>query len=128
MLRLNDFSKEFTNDATDIRGRNVIDRDGQDIGQISAMFVDAFQRKIRFIGVNAEESPVRVWLIPVDAVTQVEKARITIALPRQQVLDSPEFDLDARVPSEEDWIRLYDHYGYVPHWLDANIFPGYPSE
>lgn len=52
MIELKDFSREFTNDALDIRGRGVVDCAGALIGRVNSGYVDAFQRKVRFIGVG----------------------------------------------------------------------------
>lgn len=45
MIELKDFSREFTNDALDIRGRGVVDCAGALIGRVNSGYVDAFQRK-----------------------------------------------------------------------------------
>lgn len=127
MIELNDFSKEFTNDALDIRDRQVLDRDAQLIGRVNSMFVDDFQRKLRFVGVEVEGVKESRVLIPVDAIIHVDKDRIQIEQPRSRVLDSPPPDQGSSAPPEEYWVRLYDHYGYSPHWMAGNIFPGYRS-
>ncbi len=123
MIELNDFSRAFTHDALDIRGRQVVDCDGHEIGRVNTMFVDEFQRKVRFIGLEGAEGTGRV-LIPVDAITQLDANRIVIEQTRGRVLDSPEY---RPVPAEDYWVRLYGHYGYAPHWAADNIFPGYPA-
>jgi PRC-barrel domain len=127
MIQLNDFSREFTNDALDIRDRQVVDRDQQVIGRVDSMFVDDFQRKVRFLGVELEGDADSRVMIPVDAILQVDKNRLLIDQPRRRVLDSPSPDQETATPSEEYWVRVYDHYGYSPHWTAGNVFPGYPS-
>lgn len=81
----------------------------------------AFHRR----GVQGSEA--RSALIPVDAITQLDQARILIEQTRGRVLDSPAPDLENPAPSEEYWLRLYDHYGYSLHWAEGTVFPGYPS-
>jgi PRC-barrel domain len=127
MIQLHDFSREFTNDALDIRDRQVVDRDQQVIGRVDSMFVDDFQRKVRFLGVELEGVADSHVMIPVDAIVQVDKNRLRIEQPRHRVLDSPPPDQESPTLSEEYWVRLYDHYGYSPHWTAGNTFPGYPS-
>ena len=127
MIELNDFSREFTNDALDITGRQVVDCDGHEVGCVDSMFVDAFQRKVRFVGLKVADGTYRA-LIPVDAITQLDANRIVIEQTRGRVLDSPEYGPEAAsAPREEYWVRLCEHYGYRPHWAADNIFPGYPD-
>ncbi len=81
LIRFSDSDLEFNPSEEDIRGRKVIDREGHEVGEISDLFVDDQERKIRllevssggFLGLGA-----RRFLIPANAVMQVSEDAIVI--------------------------------------------------
>ncbi len=103
----------------DIRGLDVHDRDGNQIGTIEDLYVDRYERKVRFLDVGAGGS-LRIgekhFMIPVEAVTGVGEGGVSIEQDTEKVKGSPPFDTDV-VPPTTDYQRdVYGYYGYTPIW------------
>jgi sporulation protein YlmC with PRC-barrel domain len=103
----------------DVRGLDVYDRDGKEIGSVEDLYIDTEERKIRFLGVGAGgflRIGEKHFMIPVEAVTDVGEYGVTIEHGREKVTESPPFDIDV-VPPTTDYQRdIYDYYGYAPAW------------
>jgi sporulation protein YlmC with PRC-barrel domain len=106
----------------DVRGRTVVDSNGDEVGDVDDLLIDEQEEKVRllevgsggFLGIGEKKR-----LIPVDAVTGIDE-QVHIDLSRQAVAGSPEYD--PQLVHESEYYRsLYGHYGYTPYWG-----PGYP--
>jgi sporulation protein YlmC with PRC-barrel domain len=113
--------------AEDVRGRPVVDRKGDDIGDVDDLLIDEQDRKVRmlqvgsggFLGIGEKKR-----LIPVDAVTAIDD-KVHIDTSREQVAGSPEYDPELQHESEF-YGSLYGHYGYTPYWGAGYAQPPYP--
>ena len=103
----------------DIRGLHVLDRDGDDIGEVDELLVDEQETKVRFIevgsggflGIGTEKR-----LIPVDAITQVGDD-VRVDTTKRAVAASPAYDPEVVRQSGLDYYGgLYGYYGYGPFW------------
>jgi sporulation protein YlmC with PRC-barrel domain len=113
--------------AEDVRGRVVVDRDGEEIGEVKSLLIDESEAKVRFLevesggllGVGGEER-----LLPVDAVTRVDEDAVHVDQTRERVHEAPRYD-----PELEDATAyltgLYGYYGYVPFWTVGHPRPPY---
>lgn len=125
-LRDTELTVSLTSD--DVRGRTVVDCDGEEIGKVDALYVDESERKVRFLqlksggflGIGA-----RKLLIPVDAVVKVEAERVQIATKGERVAGAPEYDPDL-VKESEYYARIYEYYGYHPYWTAGYTYPVLP--
>ena len=127
LLRLRDTDLTVTPDA-DVRGRDVIDRHGEDIGHVDDLLVDAEHERVRFLQVAAGGFlglGERKFLIPVDAVTEVEGDRVRVDQARERVIDAPRYDPEV-VSEREYWGDLYGYYGYTPFWAPGYAAPAHP--
>lgn len=106
----------------DVRGRPVVDRNGDEIGDVDDLLIDEQEQKVRllqvgsggFLGIGKTKR-----LIPVDAVTGIDD-KVHIDTTRDDVAGSPEYDPEL-VHESEYYEGLYGYYGYAPYWG-----PGYP--
>lgn len=119
LVRLSDSTFRLQEPEQDIRGLDVYDRDGDQIGSVEDLYVDTEERKVRFLDVVAGGFlglGEKHLLIPLEAVTDHDGDRVNINRHREQVLGSPSFD--ANVAPTTDYQRgLYDYYGYpYPGW------------
>ncbi len=115
LIRLSDSEFILEDRAQDIRGLDVYDAGGQEIGTVEGLYVDEEEREVRFLDVAAggflglgEKS----FLVPVEAVREVNEEGVVVDQSREKVVDSPPFDTNV-VPQAGHQRELYDYYGYA---------------
>jgi sporulation protein YlmC with PRC-barrel domain len=114
--------------ATDVRGRKVVDKAGEEIGSIDDLMIDDDELKIRFLRVvsggfiGIGET---MFLIPVDAVMQVTHDAVQIDQTREHVAGGPGYDPEL-VTNETYWNNVYSYYGYRPYWTPGYRYPTDP--
>jgi sporulation protein YlmC with PRC-barrel domain len=77
-----------------ILGRKVVDQSGQDVGKVDDLFVDANERRARFIAVKSGDMlglGGKTVLVPVDAITSAGDP-VTINASRERILGGPQVD------------------------------------
>lgn len=119
LVKLGDSELRLGAPEQDVRGLDVYDREGNEIGTIEDLYADTEERKVRFLDVGAGGFlgiGERRFLIPVEAVTDVGEDRVTIEQDTEKVIGSPPFGTDV-VPPTTDYQRdVYGYYGYAPAW------------
>ena len=120
LVKLGDTHLTLSDSGEDIRDRKVIDANGQDLGHVSALFIDKRERKIRFIQVGAGGFlgiGEREFLVPIEDVTSIFPAEIHINHSRDHVIGAPTFDPAlTRARSRDFWDPYYGYYGVTPYW------------
>ncbi len=128
--KLTDSGMDLADPSQDVRGRKVLDRGGEEIGHISSLFIDVHERKVRMIEVRSGGFlgiGDRHLLLPVDAITQVTKAAVSVNATREHIANSPVYDpalVDA--PTQEAWMPFYGYYGLSPYWANEYVYPELP--
>jgi sporulation protein YlmC with PRC-barrel domain len=116
LVKLSDTNLTLADRAEDIRGRDVFDTAGEEIGEVDDLFVDEQEQKVRFLqvasggflGLGATK-----FLIPVDAITRMTEDAIYISQARERLAGAPRDD-PALV--DERYLRdVYGDYGYSPY-------------
>jgi PRC-barrel domain/Domain of unknown function (DUF2382) len=108
-------------DAPDIdtalawRGRTVLDRDGNELGTLSELYLDGETRRPAWAGVSRGRLRKQETIVPLD---QAEEAGDELRLPleRAQFDEAPDVDPDVELTPEQERI-LYEHYGHA--WDDS---------
>ena len=103
----------------DVRGRHVVTVDGEPIGLVDDLLVDARDRKVRFLevgsggflGIGEHKS-----LIPIEAVAEVDEQQVRVDRSREHVAAAPIYNPHV-VPTDPYLNEIYDHYGYPPPWV-----------
>ena len=117
LVRLSDSGLVLEDLTQDVRGLDVYDEDGDQIGTVEDLYADAEERKVRFLDVSAGGFlglGERRFLIPVEAVSEVrEDGVVVVDQKRRKVAESPLFDADV-VPQPPYQDELYKYYGYLP--------------
>ncbi len=127
LVRLSDSDLTLAGEADDARGRTVVDRNGEEVGQVDDLLIDPDERRVRFLQVASGgflglgESK---RLVPVDAVTAMADT-IQIDKDRDDVAKAPIYDPEL-VEERGYYESLYGYYGYSPYWSAGYMFPGYP--
>lgn len=125
MVRLSDSDQLVADPAQDIRGRKVLDRDGDEIGKVGDLLIDTEQKKVRLLrvehgglfGIGA--TPL---FIPVEAVERVTDDVVGVDRSRQQVAGAPQYDPE--LIDEDNYVTdLYGYYGYAPYGAPGYVAP-----
>ena len=117
LVRLSDSGLVLEDLAQDVRGLDVYDEDGDQIGKVEDLYADTEEGKVRFLDVGAGGFlglGEKHFLIPVEAVSEVREDRVVVDQKRQRVAQSPLFDADVVVPQPAYQDELYEYYGYLP--------------
>ena len=119
LVKLGDSNFVLENRAQDIRGLDVYDRDGREIGSVEGLYVDSEEREVRFLDVGAGGFlgiGEKHFLIPLEAITDIDGEGVTIDQGREKVTDSPALPTNV-VPAADYQRVVYDYYGYeYPAW------------
>ena len=124
LRRLSDTELDVAAKAQDIRGREVRDAANEKIGKVNDLLIDDREKRVRFLevasggvfGIGADK-----LLVPVDAVTGVEKDCVRISQSRDNVGRAPRYD--PALVDEHYLTSTYTHYGYVPYWTPDYSYP-----
>ncbi|GAB3227581.1 hypothetical protein GCM10027447_18860 [Glycomyces halotolerans] len=130
LVRLGDTDLTVATEADDVRGRKVIDRDGEETGEVESLLIDRSERKVRFLEVGSGGflgMGKKQVLVPVDAVTRIDEDHVYIDTSREHVASGPGYDPEITPEPERPYLEdVYGHYGLTPHWGSGYIYPGYP--
>lgn len=128
LVRLKDTDLTPADPRDDVRGRKVVDREGDEVGKVDGILIDEKDKRVRFLEVGSggflgigEEKR----LIPVDAVTRVDDDRVHVDTTRGHIAGGPGYDPELeRNPAY--YGDLYGYYGYPPYWGPGYVYPPYP--
>ena len=99
----------------DIRDLEVYDVAGEQIGSVADLYVDRETRLASYLDVSAGGFlgvGKKHFLVPVEEVSRnVGEERVTIMVPKEKVLNSPEFDQDIGVPAADLQRAIDAYYG-----------------
>jgi sporulation protein YlmC with PRC-barrel domain len=115
LTRLSDSEFILEDRTQDIRGLDVYDTNGEEIGIVEGLYVDEEERKVRFLDVGAGGFlglGEKHFLVPVEIVVEVNETGVVVYESRQKVVDSPLFDTSV-VPQAPYQRDIYDYYGYA---------------
>ena len=130
LVRLDDSDLILAKGEDDVRGTTVVGSDGEEIGKVGGLFVDADERRVRLLdvesggllGIGAEHR-----LIPVDAVIEVTDDRVVIGRTRTEIAHAPGYDPAlTEVDPMDNLDELYGYYGMMPFWVPGYRYPGFP--
>ncbi|MHC5796431.1 PRC-barrel domain-containing protein [Lacisediminihabitans sp. FW035] len=127
LVKLGDVGETVADETADVRGRQVIDKDGRKLGKIDALLVDDKERKVRmlevetggFLGLGEQKS-----LIPVDAIVSIDADEVHIDQTGATVTAAPHYDPVLVEP--EFFEDVYGHYGILPFWGLGYIDSSFP--
>jgi sporulation protein YlmC with PRC-barrel domain len=127
LVKLSDTNLTLANRAEDIRGRDVLDTAGEEIGKVDDLLIDEQEKKVRFLQVSSGGFlglGATKFLIPVDAIMRMTEDAVYISQARERLAGAPRYDpslVDERYLSD-----VYGYYGYSPYWGPDYRYPGYP--
>ncbi len=104
----------------DLRGRQVFDDSGEEIGTVRDLFLDEEGQQVRYLDVRAGGFlglGDRMLVIPPHVVDGISEERVTLNEGRQRVIEEPEF-APGHVLETQDRQAISRHFGGPP------LFPG----
>jgi uncharacterized membrane protein HdeD (DUF308 family)/sporulation protein YlmC with PRC-barrel domain len=105
-----DGTRDVDRAQDDVRGREVRDRSGQEVGTVEDVYVDREGATPRFLVVSTGPGFARgLFLIPTEAVSGISADQVTLNQDRNKVADSPSFEQE---PDRRYQVALYRYYGY----------------
>jgi sporulation protein YlmC with PRC-barrel domain len=118
LVRLTDSNLTLADADQDIRGRTVLDRDGNEIGKVEDLLIDTEENQVRMLrvehgglfGIGA--TPL---FVPVQTVQELTEDEVWIDQSRTDVADGPQYNPDL-VDQNTFYSDVYRYYGYVPYW------------
>lgn len=114
LARLSDTEFILEDQTQDIRGLDVYAAGGEKIGTVEHLYVDEEERKVRFLDVGAGGFlglGEKDFLIPAEAVKEINKDGVVVDQSREKVAESPPLDTSV-VPQPPYQRDIYDYYGY----------------
>jgi ribosomal 30S subunit maturation factor RimM len=113
LVKLDDFEGELDEHWQDARGRQVIDKNGDEVGTVEELYIWEGPSTVHLISVSGDE---RSFLIPTHTITNVDEEAVALEVGRDKVMDSPEFESED-APDSEIRRAVFAYYGY-PDPLD----------
>lgn len=129
LVKLSETDLNLRDPERDVRGRTVVDKDGNEVGDVQDVFIDEDDRQIRFLLVGAGGIlgiGKHTLMIPVDTITRLNDERVQVDLDRDIVARGPRFN-PAKIRDESFWADAYGHYGYLPFWAPGYSAPTWPD-
>jgi sporulation protein YlmC with PRC-barrel domain len=127
LVRLSDTNLALADRSEDIRGRDVLDISGEELGEVDNLLVDERDHKVRFLQVSSGGFlglGATKFLLPVEAITRITPETVYVNQSRERVAGAPHYDPD--LVDERYVSDLYGHYGYPPYWGPDYKYPPYP--
>ena len=116
LAKLSELDVPLEESWQDIRDLDVYDVADEQIGSVEDLYVDREARRPRYLVVSAGGFlgvGKKTFLVPVEEVSRdVGEERVTIMVPKEKVLNSPEFDLDVGVPAADLQRAIDAYYGH----------------
>ncbi|SDS89036.1 PRC-barrel domain-containing protein [Actinoplanes derwentensis] len=124
---LSDTGQIIANPDQDVRGRSVVDSDGEKIGTVADLLVDTAGNHVRFLrvehggilGFGAASS-----FVPVEAIREVNDDEVFVASSKEHIAGGPRYDpefVDHRAYYED----VYGHYQQTPG-AQSGYLPAFP--
>lgn len=128
LVKLDDTKYTLSDRADDVRGHKVLDRHGDEIGEVDGLMLDEDEMKVRFLHVAAGGFlgiGEKTFLIPIDAIARIDDTHVHVDETRERVIEGPTYDPEL-AKEEGFWESSYGHYGYTPFWAPGYAYPAYP--
>ena len=101
----------------DMRGLAAYDNRDEQIGSVQDLYVNREVRLVSYLVVSAGGFlgvGKKHFVVPVEEVSRdVDEERVTVTVPKEKVLNSPEFHPDAGVPNADLQRAIDAYYGHV---------------
>lgn len=128
IVDLSDTDLTLADKYDDVRGRTVMDREGNEVGDVDGLLIDEDERRVRFLRVGSGGFlgiGEKKRLLPVDVIARVDD-KVHIDRTREDVAGSPEYDPELTEEETLPYGDFYGYYGVAPFWYPGYAYPLYP--
>ena len=128
LFKLSDSTLTVKDPSEDIRGRKVLDKNGDEVGTVDDLLLDDGERKVRFLRVVAGGFlgiGEHKFLVPVDSITRLTGDAVYVDRTREHVAGGPAYD--PAIDQDEAAEQVYSHYGMIGFWGQDYIYPPFPQ-
>lgn len=125
LRRLEETDFTIAGKQPDVRGRKVLDSQGEEIGEVDDLLIDDVEMKVRMLRVEHGgilSIGTDHFLVPVDAVTSVTDGAVHIDRQRSRLTDVSGYD-PAVTYEETYYADVYEWWNYPAYWG----LPTYPD-
>ena len=116
LIKLSELDVPLEESWQDIRDLAVYDVAGEQIGTVADLYVDRETRLPSYLVVSTGGLlgvGKKHFLVPVEEVSRdVGEERVTVTVPKEKVLNSPEFDQDIGAPAGDLQRAIDAYYGH----------------
>lgn len=129
LIDLEDTTLTVADPIDDLRGRKVLDRDGEEVGEVDGLVIDERDRAVRFLRIASGGFlgfGKTKRLVPIDAIVDIRDEDVAIDRTRENVAGSSPYDPDL-VEGPDFYTGLYGYYGYLPFWSPGYVRPTPPG-
>ena len=117
LTKLSEFDLPLEESWQDMRGLDVYDITDEQIGSVQDIYVDREVRLPSYLVVSAGGLlgvGKKHFVVPVEEVSRdVGEDRVTVMVPKEKVLNAPQFDPDVGVPDAALQRAIDAYYGHV---------------
>ena len=110
---------ELEDPSTDLRNREVLDREGQQVGTVSDMLIEPPRRVARMLVLETAGGLLGLgkkhYLIPLEAVTATD-SEVRVDRMRDDILAGGEYTAPEGEEEELHYAAVYADYGIEPYW------------
>ena len=114
---------ELEDPAKDLRGREVLDRDGESVGTVTDLLIDPTLRIPRLAVVETTGGLLGIgkkqYLVPLEAIGQDEGQQVRINRGKDEILAEPDYHATEGEEEELQYAEVYAAYGIRPYWETA---------
>jgi uncharacterized protein (TIGR02271 family) len=96
-------------EAYDWRGREIVDAEGQRVGQLDELYLDQETEAPEWAAVRTGMFGTKQSFVPLQG-AQPQGGRVRVAFGKDEIKDAPRIDPDGELSQEEE-AKLYSHYG-----------------
>jgi hypothetical protein len=94
------------------RGEQLTDRDGEQVGKVEEIYLDADSGEPEWALVNTGLFGTKRTFVPLAGATE-EDGQLRVPLEKSKVKDAPQVEPDGKLTKDEE-TALYRHYGIEP--------------
>lgn len=125
LVKLSETDLTVASPAQDVRGKQVLDRHGEEIGTVDDLMLDDREGHIRFLQVSSGGIlgfGAKHLLIPTEAVTRIDRDHVHADRTREHLAGAPGYDPE--LAKQPDYYgSIYNWYGYAPFWAPTAAAP-----
>ncbi|WP_165555520.1 PRC-barrel domain-containing protein [Kribbella pittospori] len=130
LVRLHDVDLTLADPAQDFHGRKVVDRNGEEVGDVVGLIIDEDLRRVRLLEIQsggASDDLRSTQVLPIDVIIAVDDRSVRISPDRLKVASGPIYYRDV-LPERPYYASIYSYYDCPPFWWPGYTYPELVAE